>query len=211
MKKTKIIALVLCASIMLMGAGYAYWSDTLTINNTVATGELNVRFTDATLTTGETGTQYLQFGDGVNTNAIVTDKNLNLKVGNLYPGASYKLNANFENNGTIPAVAYGMIVSDDTTNAPAGKTQITLANADAFKVTGVIKHDKFVGTDETYDVNTTLKDLGSVLNGLNLRLEPQDKVSFENVTITLDPNAGDSYENSYVGLKLTINFKQHNQ
>ena len=44
MKKTKSLALVLVVAIMMMGAGYAYWTEDLTINTTVDTGILDVTF-----------------------------------------------------------------------------------------------------------------------------------------------------------------------
>lgn len=45
MKKTRYLALVLVVAIMMMGAGYAYWTDTLVVNSTVNTGYLDVDFT----------------------------------------------------------------------------------------------------------------------------------------------------------------------
>lgn len=44
MKKTRFLALLLVASLMLMGAGYAWWNDATTIENTVSTGKLDVTF-----------------------------------------------------------------------------------------------------------------------------------------------------------------------
>lgn len=44
MKKSKLLAGVLVASMALLGTGYAYWTDQLTVKTTVATGELNVKY-----------------------------------------------------------------------------------------------------------------------------------------------------------------------
>lgn len=44
MKKTRFIALVLVAAMMLAGAGYAAWTDHLRVTTTVQTGELDVAF-----------------------------------------------------------------------------------------------------------------------------------------------------------------------
>lgn len=46
MKRIGLIALALVLSLGLMGAGLAYWNETLTISGTVATGDLDVEFTD---------------------------------------------------------------------------------------------------------------------------------------------------------------------
>jgi len=47
MKRTKFVLLALVAAMILMGAGYAAWSQTFTINSTVSTGELFVQVSDA--------------------------------------------------------------------------------------------------------------------------------------------------------------------
>ncbi len=60
MKKSKFMVGVLVASIALLGTGYAYWTDQLTLKSTVETGRLNVIYTAApTLAKGE-----LQQGKG---------------------------------------------------------------------------------------------------------------------------------------------------
>ncbi len=54
MKKSKLLAGVLVASMALLGTGYAYWTDTLIFNATLETGNLNVKYVAApTLETGE--------------------------------------------------------------------------------------------------------------------------------------------------------------
>jgi predicted ribosomally synthesized peptide with SipW-like signal peptide len=45
--KKKFLALTMASAVMLMGAGYAYWNDTLAIDNTVSTGEFNVKIVSA--------------------------------------------------------------------------------------------------------------------------------------------------------------------
>lgn len=45
--KKKFLALTMASAVMLMGAGYAYWTDTLNITNTVSTGKFDVMITDA--------------------------------------------------------------------------------------------------------------------------------------------------------------------
>ncbi|PHV70458.1 hypothetical protein CS063_10235 [Sporanaerobium hydrogeniformans] len=60
MRKSKLMIGVLVVSIALLGTGYAYWTDQLTLNSTVETGKLNVIYTAApTLAKGE-----LQQGKG---------------------------------------------------------------------------------------------------------------------------------------------------
>lgn len=118
MKKTRIIAIVLAIAVMLMGAGYAYWSDTLVINNTVTTGEFQVSFTamepfpfivdsdeyldsDITPNYGE-----LLAAGGVTNTLTVT-------VSDMYPGSMALYAMKAENLGTIPAVFdYAEVILD---------------------------------------------------------------------------------------------------
>lgn len=101
MKKTKFLALVLVVAIMMMGAGYAAWTDQLKINTTINTGMLDVHFVDeAELTlseyvTGNVG--YQQDGSGDNDWDIA-----NVTLSNLYPGAKAEVTLKINNNSTIP-------------------------------------------------------------------------------------------------------------
>nr|WP_307990818.1 hypothetical protein [uncultured Niameybacter sp.] len=58
MKRTKFIAGLVALSMILMGTGYAYWTDTLTIQTTATTGNLEVKFVDIA--------PYEQYGFGEN-------------------------------------------------------------------------------------------------------------------------------------------------
>jgi len=107
MKKSRFLVLALVLAVMLMGAGYAYWTDTLTINNTVSTGELNVRFAGTNTTRGgdnqagevEPGKSKAYWAAYVNheglgaghngpaTEVSADGKTVTTKVTNMYPGA----------------------------------------------------------------------------------------------------------------------------
>jgi predicted ribosomally synthesized peptide with SipW-like signal peptide len=122
MKKTKVIALVLCAAIMLMGAGYAYWSDTLTINNTVATGEFKVEFIDDQFYPKIFGAS----GETYTTKTIVQNdaKTTTVEIGNMYPGRNIRYELKIQNNGTVPAVFDNAVVTFDPTTTEALKTKM---------------------------------------------------------------------------------------
>lgn len=47
--KRKVLACVLACAMLFLGMGYAYWTDSLQVNTTVSTGELDVRFLDLAL------------------------------------------------------------------------------------------------------------------------------------------------------------------
>ncbi len=110
MKKGKIIALALAAGITFMGAGYAAWTDNVTIQTTVATGTLDYTFADAenvTLysdhgmtkqdtTVAHAAVSYETDGEGEATDkAIVT-------ITNAYPDAAAKVELTLTNTSSIP-------------------------------------------------------------------------------------------------------------
>lgn len=209
MKKTKIIALVLVVAMMLMGAGYAYWSDTLTINNTVSTGELNVRFTGQNTTRGgddqvgdvSTGKSKAYWAAYVNHEGLVAGHNgpatevspdgktVTTKVTNMYPGAYAQYYGTIENNGTIPAVFDNAVVSF------TGKNGATLSTAEAALKSNISFAFGYIimnsdGTrvqpnpasgDGRYYASGNLADMETRLNALlkNVRLEPTQTISLD--------------------------------
>jgi predicted ribosomally synthesized peptide with SipW-like signal peptide len=206
MKKGRVIASSLAVALMLSGAGYAAWTDSLTINNTVSTGEFNVRFNAASITKSE-------YMTATTTNTFDhNSKTLDVVVGNLYPGASANLKATFINDGTIPAQLSSLIVADDTTiNVPTGKTRLLLANADKIKVVGTTVVTGSPTQSGTYNINTNLKDLQSALAAVLPRLEENGTVSFDlTLSLPADEVTGDQLENQFVAFKVTIDSKQHN-
>lgn len=206
MKKTKLIALVLCAAFMVMGAGYAYWQDTLVINNTVATGELNVKFTEATLTSEEDGTPYVEFIEN-----LVADKELTLEVGNLYPGAAYNLNAKMKNVGTIPAVLHNVIVTEDMDGVLNEKTPLDDTQLAFFMISGTINTSSGKYTSTILpEHGVSLANLQDALNHDDIQLEPQETLTFD-LTLTMDPDAEEEFENTYYKSIMELEFKQHNE
>ena len=119
MKKTRYIAVALVVAVMLMGAGYAYWSDTLTIDNTVSTGEFDmglecisdVRDYDNYLeNSGEEGNPFGSGDDYVNPEIAddgvgfsYSEDKITFINTNLYPGSGACISFKLNNKGSIPA------------------------------------------------------------------------------------------------------------
>lgn len=120
MKKTKVIALVLMASIVLMGVGYAWWSETVTIPATVNTGELLVEFVDQHrdlsypyLFYPYFFPQHYTYPDSAGELELADSHTLNANFTNFFPGMNYSVPFKLENNGTIPARFKTCIVTCD--------------------------------------------------------------------------------------------------
>lgn len=106
MRKHKILIVALALAVMCTGAGYAYWTQSLTINNTVSTGNLDVAFIDPTEVDWETN-NYLWdcHSNHVTVGAIIAGngQSLDFTVENFYPGAGASLNFVVQNTGSVAA------------------------------------------------------------------------------------------------------------
>lgn len=112
MKKTTYLVLAVTVAVMLMGAGYAFWTDSVTIDNEVDTGKLEVVWDTQSW---HHGPDYPADFDGDNVNSEGSpylwanfkykddSKCAEFDLHNLYPGAWAKYKGKIENVGTIPA------------------------------------------------------------------------------------------------------------
>lgn len=94
MKKTKFIAGITALSIMMMGAGYAMWSQSFAATNDVNTGELAV---DASVNSYQGPTNNYTT---INT-VEEADENIRTTITNAYPGAEYTYKVDVKNTGSM--------------------------------------------------------------------------------------------------------------
>lgn len=116
MKKAKLIALTMVVALMMVGAGYAAWTDTLVVQGVVDTGRLDVKFVDLgnkfeVVTTDNNingSIEYYNIGNELMNKAVIT-------VNEVYPGSSFQINLKIRNNSTMPvkldAASVNQIVS----------------------------------------------------------------------------------------------------
>jgi hypothetical protein len=107
MRKSKFLVLVLVLSIALMGAGYAAWQDTVTVNHVINTGQLDVHFvrTGTEVTVDALDSEYIdtnvRYGhdeEGGQNDLDVATATLN----DVYPGAKFRAEFKMKNNSTMP-------------------------------------------------------------------------------------------------------------
>jgi len=105
MKSRKMVIAAITIAIMLLGTGYAYWTETLTINNTVSTGYLDVKFIDADAWDYDDSETFSHRSNLVIAHKTIAadGQSISLTVENLYPGSGASLDFLIENKGTIPA------------------------------------------------------------------------------------------------------------
>lgn len=181
MKKTKVLAFALSAAIIVMGAGYAAWSETVTINNTVQTGDLKVEFIDNVK--HPLAGSFNNKGSNpnfINTSIVQDNGQLTtVKVGNMYPGSTAFFETRIENLGSIPA------------NFDSVKVDFTSDTSDVFKnnvwVYGQIKQFRPVpGKDPIQVASIKIKegkliDLQNILTTAlqGIQLMPGDYITFD--------------------------------
>lgn len=134
MRKSKLIALTLVIAIMLMGAGYAAWQETLTIDNTVSTGLLNIEFIEGSVLCPDIQHPYAATFDNmilepdyhsyVYFDQDERNDKVTLSVDNLYPGATFMYELLAKNVGSIPATLDSVKVDLSETNNEFDETML---------------------------------------------------------------------------------------
>jgi predicted ribosomally synthesized peptide with SipW-like signal peptide len=199
MKKSRFLALVLVASLSLVGAGYAYWTDTLFVNSTVNTGKFEVEFTKVSTGLVDHGVKTADNYTNLNTPiAELTDSNTTtIKIVNLYPGKEVTYEITAANTGTIP------VVFDKATVGFVGDTTYLMAVLQA-KCGLSFGGPKFGAMDKLQ------AQINKELDGL--RIEPGKTAAIKGAFIlpTTVEN-GDLAEEQDLSVNITVNWKQHNK
>jgi predicted ribosomally synthesized peptide with SipW-like signal peptide len=131
--KSKMVALFagILIALAVIGFTYAYWTETIKIEGSVATGELDAEFSAATCKDNETpppdvGTCTVTLSDsdndGDNDTATIT-------ISNAYPSYVCDVTLTIHNCGTIPL----KVVSVTITNPNPNELEVTLTNDPAGK------------------------------------------------------------------------------
>lgn len=225
MKKHKILVVALALAVMFTGAGYAYWTQTLTIDNTVNTGYLDVGFVCDGDDAWDDGYISGRTSDLVTlTSTRSTDKQeLDFTVGNFYPGAGASLDFVVLNSGTVPAKISNVAgtITDNT----------ALCNQFNYKFNKVkLIKDGLLTREVIIDVDADTVD--SLASGLtdaldDIIIQPEETLVLESAGFILLPGdnheenpgyeiympssiTGDDFEKDTAAFKLSLNFTQVN-
>ena len=125
MKKRGLIYLVLLIALSIMGAAFAFWSQILTANNTVATGTYDVVFSSFTAPSPSYGASFSVYQ--------VDSHTCDISLNNLYPTCNPIFNFTLQDTGSVPAKitdikidGTSLITKDKDLNGD-GKTDITIS------------------------------------------------------------------------------------
>ncbi|MGI6318757.1 MAG: SipW-dependent-type signal peptide-containing protein [Dethiobacteria bacterium] len=129
MKKVKYIALILVLALGLIGGAYAAWTDVLNVAGTVATGDIDVVFTEALSNdAGNTGDPGQPEGKDVastEVEVIEGGKALKVTIDNAYPGYVSRVDYKVTNNGSVPVKLQDKTV---TYAGPASEAALEVEN-----------------------------------------------------------------------------------
>jgi len=204
MKRAKFVLLVVVAALVLMGAGYAAWTQTFTISSTVSAGELFVKVdhenTGVTVETWDPGSEkfkgvpvggnygefYLNTEDADNVVSVEqgtsssdgeqTLASIKYSLGDIYPGTKITSTISFENLGTLKVKTSGRPVLDQNTDTGLlGYMNITVKNSSGLEIT--FKSTENAATLE--DLAEAISDAVGVLDVKNGNAKFKEVVTLE--------------------------------
>lgn len=205
MKKIKLLVISFVFMITSIGIGYAFWNDSIVINNAIDTGELKVEFIE------ERGFPYIEAWNYNDEPYLQLSKEHGSKtttfvIGNMFPGVIVGYEALIENLGTIPAVINNIDVSFYNESSDLLKANL--------QVSGLVLHVQGANAIAIGDyqnpitLNQLKEELNNKLSGL--RLEPGDNLTVE-LEYYLPSTVGNDLELQTAKFDITFNYKQHNQ
>ncbi|WP_019228719.1 hypothetical protein [Sedimentibacter sp. B4] len=225
MKKTKLIALTMAVAIMMMGAGYAIWSDQVFLTTKVSTGNFDMTIDKITTRTGDNEKQNEQHDPMWHsydwTNLVRAEKlNANeaiVEFSDMYPGGVVQVDMTMVNNGSIPAV-----LKDVKVEYLSGNQELfnLLRAQTSWKadIDGDGDQDDWAhvewNKDPWYKLPAALKALVANTKSNNLVIEPNgwfalgDGTEDGCIKFKLDPSAGNEFQKQAVRFKITFDWEQ---
>lgn len=222
MKKTRFIALSLAVALMLVGAGYALWSDQTFLNTTVRTGNFDMQITKATTRTGDNQRQNEAHDwhsyDWTHSGTVSHNANsATVEFIDLYPGGMVQVDLTTVNNGTIPAKLKSIDVdflggNEELFNLLRAQTSWK-ADINGDGIQDDWAHVEW-GRENWRGLQGALNALVDNTKSTNLVIEPKgwfalgDGTEDGCIKIKLDSRSGNEFQNQSCRFKITFNWEQ---
>lgn len=164
MRKIKIITILLTISIMLIGVGYAEWSQDVAIDTVSTTGDFNVSLGNGTVVVyADSNNTPEVVNQGITRIATATASNESgtVNITNLYPGAKAVVTIPIINTSTIPVKIEGVSVpsSDNNYDVQVSYPQTLVANDGRGNIifTITVKDNASENVKAAFDYTATFK------------------------------------------------------
>lgn len=223
MKRVRFLAVIMVAALMMMGVGYAAWTDTLTLTTTVKTGEFDMQFMKG----ADCRIDWDSTNDDEAGNEVAVDSGFSygsdndsatITLSNLYPDAKGDIYLKVGNYGTIPAK-----IEDITVNVSATGS-VTDDFQDHFVVKGAYSEDGSAYTQaiSSYgSLNSFVSDMKTALATVQLAQAASGspsadgdlylKIPFKLADTVNGVTIGeDEYEKASITITINFNWKQFN-
>lgn len=188
MKKGKFLALALVVAIMMMGAGYAYWTEDLRVENTITTGELDFEFQYEHIASQD---EYMGDSEASVKTTSLQGETLEVVLEEMYPGAEATVKFDVANTGTMAA----MLKNFNFDIVDKGYV-------------GEVILKKVVVDDTTFNSNVPIDEIPNV-NNIDFDL-PKDGRCVVEMTFGIDEGANNSLENETIKFNINADVLQHN-
>ncbi len=147
MRKVKLLIAVLVCSVMMMGVGYAWWSDSITMATTAKTGDLDVDFVKGEVR-DKSGKNIVE---GEVKKLYTKPDYIYCELDKLYPGAEVIVDVTVKNTGDLPVKLKSITFSDKNTGSWDLDSQIDCELVGSYDTLGV-------NEEKTYKVRVTVEE-----------------------------------------------------
>ncbi|MDU2673351.1 MAG: SipW-dependent-type signal peptide-containing protein [Clostridium sp.] len=204
MKKTKMILATAVLTAGLLGTGYAYWTDSLSVGGTISTGRLDVNITEvskAALPEGSEIGNADKFNESAENNngfsISKSDDKVTFNISNIHPGAEPVISFKFKNEGTISAklLSEYNISSIQTGNLAAFNFKVATSEA---------------GLETATVANGDAQIKRAFFNLLSNGLKPGEEIELF-VKVSVNENYADQGMDKKVAYTLTFPWNQYNK
>lgn len=235
MKKTKLLAVVLVVSIILMGAGYAYWQQELNINATVDTGYMNVQFAPSSYIIGDNDgiiqlpkdiwnavSNPIDFDGSDYMDVSVKGSSDNHKVeftfSDIYPGAGGYVSFKIVNTGTVPAKLTSVTSSISKGQELKNEFEYTIHNLVLVRRGLIFPRVEIVNAPIKCDsFDDFVSKLSDLMDGYTLKPGDYYELNWKDlhseragysIVMPLGNSVNNELENQEFQFKLSVNFQQ---
>lgn len=220
MKRVRFLAVIMVAALMMMGVGYAAWTDTLTLTTTVNTGNFDMQFMQGVENCYvDWSEEDTDIADNTDFTFDADSDKATITLKNLYPDAKGDIYLKVGNYGTVPAKLDGITVDVSSAGAVGDDFQDHFVLMGAYREAGSGEYTPAISSyvslaDFCDQMTTALENVELAQTDSDNPVDDGDL--YLKIPFTLANEFGgktigaDEYEKSSITITLDFNWKQFN-